>query len=333
MRFSGSAGRRRAPLLRLKCQVEPADASFVAPAPAGVGAYPSAPLLPSARLLDASAPSTVEVGFSSAAVAPRSMADAPTLPVPVVVASAASSQVVDRRRLTPDAATPEIHIGAPAPQPAPATGARRRPRHVATGGSELRDVGSSEAPSRARPRRGVLRRVGGWLATAAIVLVSLALLGTAGLLFFLHLSVQPVLTGSMRPTFGPGSVVVSRAIPVQAIRPGMVVIFVPPGDSASYAHRVVSVSGSRSHPVLVTKGDANPGPDPWHARIDAPSIQEVVFAVPDLGRLMVAAKGPVAVAGLILLAGLLVGLTGVRSILGTRERRSARASRPAPSGT
>ena len=83
----------------------------------------------------------------------------------------------------------------------------------------------------------------------------------------LHLAIQPVLSGSMRPTFSPGAVVITRSIPTSSIRPGDIILFVPPGDTSQYAHRVTSVSGPAGRPVITTKGDANPAPDGWHAQI------------------------------------------------------------------
>jgi signal peptidase len=180
---------------------------------------------------------------------------------------------------------------------------------------------------RHRSRRAELGAATGraWrvLTTAATLGVSAVLLTAAGLLFFLHVSVQPVLTGSMRPTYAPGWAIVSRAIPVSQIRPGMVVIFVPPGKSASYAHRVVSVSGSPDQPVITTKGDANPAADPWHARISAHSIQQVVWGVPWLGNAMVAMHGGGLRIMLIVTAGLFVAITGVQVILRTPRRRAS----------
>jgi signal peptidase len=178
-----------------------------------------------------------------------------------------------------------------------------------------------------RRRRRVARataRTGRVLATVITIVVSAVLITAAGLLFFLHLSVEPVLTGSMRPTFDPGSVLISRTIPVQDIKPGMIVIFVPPGHAASYAHRVLTVQGSPDHPVLTTKGDANPGVDPWHARINARTIQQVVWSLPWLGRVMVAMHGPTLSALLIVLAGVFIAITGARAI---RQPRSPRTSR------
>jgi len=180
-------------------------------------------------------------------------------------------------------------------------------------------------------RRGVaLGRAGQVVAGVFTLAVSAVLLGAAGLLFFFHLSVQPVLTGSMRPTFGPGSAVISRTIPVQEIRPGMIVIFVPPGHSASFAHRILTVSGPTGDRIVTTKGDANPAPDPWHAKIDAPAIQEVVGSVPQLGNLMVAMHGGALRIVMLGSAGLFIAVTGARTILRTPRRPVAVPARSIP---
>ena len=139
----------------------------------------------------------------------------------------------------------------------------------------------------------------------------------------LHLGVRPVLTGSMRPDYGPGALLVTRQVPVSAVVPGMIVLFVPPGEHVEYAHRVTSVRDSPDGPVITTKGDANAAADPWHARITAGTINEVVASAPGIGRVLIAVRGT----GQILLAlvGAVVAIWGgLRWLLGSHSRPSAR---------
>jgi signal peptidase len=133
----------------------------------------------------------------------------------------------------------------------------------------------------------------------------------------LHLQLRPVLTGSMRPTYGPGAMLITKPIPVQSLRPGMIVLFVPPGEHAEFAHRITSVRGSQSEPIITTKGDANRAPDPWHAQLTSATVPEVVATVPWVGRLMVGLRGPVQLA-LIILGGLVVAVSGTHRILRPR---------------
>jgi len=175
--------------------------------------------------------------------------------------------------------------------------------------------------------RVALGRVWHVVVTVLTLGTSAVLLGAAALLFFFHLSVGPVLTGSMRPTFGPGDAVISRTIPVRDIKKGMIVIFVPPGHSASFAHRVLTVSGPTGDRVITTKGDANPAADPWHACIAAPEIQQVVGSVPGLGNVMIAMHGGALRILLLGSAGLFIAVTGARAILRTPRRPVAAPAR------
>jgi signal peptidase I len=125
------------------------------------------------------------------------------------------------------------------------------------------------------------------VAALLIVVVSGALTAGAVAVFSLHLSIRPVLSGSMRPTYAPGWAIVTRPTPTSQVRPGEIIVFTPPGSSAQYAHLVVSVSGPAGHPVITTKGDANRTADPWHLRLHGSTVPTVVAKVPWLGWVMV----------------------------------------------
>ncbi len=152
------------------------------------------------------------------------------------------------------------------------------------------------------------------LLTACAVVVTLACAALAFSVVVFRVEVRPVLTGSMTPTFGPGALLVTRPVPVADLRKGMIVLFVPPGEHAEFAHRITSLTGSRTDPVLTTKGDANLAPDPWHARLTSTSVPEVVATVPWVGRLLVGLRGPIQLA-LIVLGGLTVAIFGSARIL------------------
>jgi signal peptidase I len=134
-----------------------------------------------------------------------------------------------------------------------------------------------------------------------------------------HIGFQPVLSGSMRPTFSPGSVVVTRPISTKAIRLGDVLLITPPGETSPFAHRVTSVNGPASTPVITTKGDANPAADPWKERIVNPQVPKVIGSVPSIGRLIVAMHGHGSRLILIAVGGLIFCIVGTRSILGPRS--------------
>ena len=140
------------------------------------------------------------------------------------------------------------------------------------------------APARLLPRAAQAAMAAAHLG-AGLLLVAVV----AGRVF-LHLGLAPVLSGSMRPTFAPGDAVLTRLVDVRSSRPGAIAVFVPPGEPAPFAHRVVSVTGDASAPVITTKGDANPAPDSWHARLPGPRVPIVVARLPKAGYLLVAVR-------------------------------------------
>jgi signal peptidase len=154
---------------------------------------------------------------------------------------------------------------------------------------------------------------------AAALTVACSALALAVVAF--HVEVRPVLTGSMVPTYGPGAILITKPVPVKDLHQGMIVLFMPPGEHVEFAHRITSVSGGPTAPVITTKGDANKTPDPWHAQLTSATVPEVVGTVPWVGRLMVGLRGPIQLA-MIVLGGLVVGVSGTRWIL--RPRASIR---------
>lgn len=94
-----------------------------------------------------------------------------------------------------------------------------------------------------------------------------------------------VLTGSMRPDFPPGRLVVVKPVPVEAIEVGDVLTYqLEPGEPGVVTHRVVSVASSLSgERQFVLRGDAN-------NTDDAPIVAEQVrgklwYSLPWLGYL------------------------------------------------
>jgi signal peptidase len=95
-----------------------------------------------------------------------------------------------------------------------------------------------------------------------------------------------ILTGSMRPTMPPGTLVVTRPVDADTLGPGAVVTYqLVSGEPTVVTHRVVgqgiNAVGER---VFRTKGDANSASDPGWVR--AVQIRgERWYAVPYLGYL------------------------------------------------
>lgn len=93
-----------------------------------------------------------------------------------------------------------------------------------------------------------------------------------------------VLTGSMRPTMPPGTLVVVRPVDPANLQTGDVITFMPrENDPAVITHRIVGggfdVTGER---VLRTRGDANDAVDPSTVR-DLQVVGERWYSVPYVG--------------------------------------------------
>jgi signal peptidase I len=112
-----------------------------------------------------------------------------------------------------------------------------------------------------------------------------------------------VLTGSMRPAYPPGSLVIVRPVDTSAIDVGDVITYQSSDGSASITtHRVVEIGSSESgEPRFVTKGDANDGVD--RLPVSANAVHgKVWFGVPHLGAVRNSLSSPV---GLAVIAGVI----------------------------
>jgi signal peptidase len=137
----------------------------------------------------------------------------------------------------------------------------------------------------------------------------------------LGVGVSPVLTGSMRPTYGPGDVILTRTVPTSTLHAGMIAVITPPGESKAFAHRLVSVTGDPTRPFVRTRGDANPTVDSWKVQLAAPSTTVVIGSLPHLGSVMLLAGGPLGRSfGLALLELLATGYA-IRVVLRPRPVR------------
>lgn len=88
---------------------------------------------------------------------------------------------------------------------------------------------------------------------------------------------EVVLTGSMLPTYGPGTIIYYKKVPREEIQAGDVISF--KGRESIVTHRVARIEGDE----YVTKGDANESED--HDTVKYDDIQGKVggWAIPMLG--------------------------------------------------
>lgn len=93
-----------------------------------------------------------------------------------------------------------------------------------------------------------------------------------------------VLTGSMRPSMAPGSLVVTKPIEAGKLKVGDAITYqIRSGEPEVVTHRIISLSQTLGGETLfTTQGDANPGPD--EKPVKAAQIRGVVwYSIPLVG--------------------------------------------------
>ena len=101
-----------------------------------------------------------------------------------------------------------------------------------------------------------------------------------------------VLSGSMRPAFAPGDMVVATPTSVDTLKVGAILVYaIPVGDHHVESHRVMKII-SRRPLIVTTKGDANNGADPWTAQLDADRVWTVSRNVPYVGQAILWLRSP-----------------------------------------
>ena len=126
------------------------------------------------------------------------------------------------------------------------------------------------------------------LGAAVLLFLAIGLLPRTG-----WYRVETVLSGSMRPAFAPGDMIVVTPEPLRDVQAGQVISYhIPIGDQHVQTHRIVKVVRGGDHPVVRTKGDANDSVDPWKARLDGTKAWRVRLVAPKLGLLIVWLRSP-----------------------------------------
>lgn len=147
--------------------------------------------------------------------------------------------------------------------------------------------GAGTAPSRSsRVRRAM---------GTAVLLLSLAVLAGTALLPDLGLRLLAVQSGSMAPEMPQGALLLEEQVAVTDLQPGMVLSYYPPTEEQRLVtHRVVSVDRTRGGTIVETRGDANPGKDPWEAELLDQRVWVATASLPVAGQLADVVRSPLA---------------------------------------
>jgi signal peptidase I len=170
-----------------------------------------------------------------------------------------------------------------------------------------------------------------FLAFALLALVLLGLLPNLG-----WYRTETVLSGSMKPYFSPGDIVVVTPEATSDVRVGQVISYhIPVGDHHVQSHRVIKVVRGGAHPLVRTKGDANAAADPWTARLNGDTAWQVRAVVPKAGWAIVWLRTPAIRRLAIFAVPLLLAVLGLLRIWRTpgndeRDEVPDAPTRPAP---
>jgi signal peptidase len=131
--------------------------------------------------------------------------------------------------------------------------------------------------------------LGGAVATSLAVLLAIGILPRFG-----WYRTETALSGSMKPLFSSGDLLVLTPEPTHDLRPGWVISYhIPVGDHHVQTHRVIRIVRGGDHPLVRTKGDANGAADPWVAKLRGTNVWRVRTVVPHAGQAIVWLRQPV----------------------------------------
>jgi signal peptidase len=189
---------------------------------------------------------------------------------------------------------------------------------------------------------GPKRRMGivGYVKRTVATVIVAAVLAGAG---FVALSlvrgtwmVTPVLSGSMRPGFPVGGVVVSERVPLKDIALRDVIVFQNPiKRTEEMIHRIVKLTRLPNGLIKIrTQGDANPVPDPWTIVVHTREVYKIRWSLPLLGYVAVAYQDHRGI--LLVVAGALLVFIAAGIWFEAASKKRARAATtdpdPAPPG-
>ncbi len=93
---------------------------------------------------------------------------------------------------------------------------------------------------------------------------------------------RAIISGSMRPTFNVGDIVIVAKRNQDLLKVGDIIQFRGMDSSIPTVHRIIEFKEDGGEKLIVTKGDANNGPDPYPAHLQDVT-GTVVFIVPKVG--------------------------------------------------
>lgn len=203
----------------------------------------------------------------------------------------------------------------------PASGTASAPRGDAT---------AAAGSTRGRSVLGWMRMVLCWM----FILATLAVLASAVLVPRLAgATPYTVLTGSMRPNYPPGTLVVDKPVAAEDVQVGDVVTYqLVSGEPTVVTHRVIGIGAAPDgDPQFLFQGDANDTPDA--AAVQPEQLRgRLWYAVPYVGRVNTLITGNQRQIAVYIVAGGLAVYAGTMFAGVARDRRRRRLAPAAPAG-
>jgi signal peptidase len=159
-----------------------------------------------------------------------------------------------------------------------------------------------------------MMRIAGRVTTVVSTVIAVVTLALVAGAISGRLRMLPVLSGSMSPGFPVGSAAFVTPEPLTSVRVGQVVVYrIPVLDHRLVMHRVVRLTRPGVHPVIRTRGDANPIEDPWKARLSGRTIWVAHGALPFAGYVIEGLRSPITLLGVgLMLVGIALASYAVR---------------------
>jgi signal peptidase len=183
-------------------------------------------------------------------------------------------------------------------------------------------------------RHGWLRRVGAIVAWTVAVLMGALIVGLVVVPRLVGAEPFTVLTGSMRPTMPPGTMIIVRPVEFTDLRVGDVITYqLESGQTAVVTHRIISIDIGDEGTRLRTQGDANPSADIEPVR--AEQVRgEVWYWVPYIGYVTSVGSGDGRANIVRVLGGALIVYAAYAVVMGiVRSRRAKAKASTAPIDT
>jgi signal peptidase I len=143
----------------------------------------------------------------------------------------------------------------------------------------------------ASSRKATIRRAGRFASGAALAIAAIAAMVVVAPALF-GWERYAIVSGSMTGTYDRGSLVYAEVVPVDSLRVGDVITYLPPPDAGPdhlVTHRIHSIQrDDTGRRVFRTKGDANESADPWTFTLGEPTQARVRMGIPWAGHALTA---------------------------------------------